>query len=360
MFKLFNWFFVFFVSVHCFLQANDLRVLPIINFTQYAKPSKRVFVATMMPLLQKNGIIFVEESPDLVLICGTARVGLCKKFSNKPIVILDSAEAASMQPHVRHCLKEPNVRAVFKNTVLRPGRNYNKPTVYCSYHFKLINDGCKKLVESQPSPLADQELQKVHCVLWDFFRSFLNADLETIKSEKIDFNAERPIDVFFAGSVISHSPRGMHRREAFKSLRAIKDNNLNIIIHEGRLPKDEFLALLKKSKIAVSPWGYGEWCWRDYEAIHSGAVLIKPDTSFVRAVPDLYQNDVYYVSCKADFSDLHEKITYVLNNYSRFIKMRKNAKRLLVSNWNYEKHAKNLADALRKIVTETHKVTHKN
>jgi len=108
--------------------------------------------------------------------------------------------------------------------------------------------------------------------------------------------------------------------------------------------------LLRTSKIVISPWGNGEWCWRDYEAIYSGAVVIKPNSDFVHAVPDLYRNNKYYVACNPDFSDLEEKISYVVENYEKFIDMRKNARNLLINHWGYEKIAHNLATAIRRVL----------
>ena len=72
------------------------------------------------------------------------------------------------------------------------------------------------------------------------------------------------------------------------------------------MPKSEYFELLKNSKIALSPWGNGEWCWRDFEAI--------------------------------------------------FTDMRKEARKFLVDNWDYAKYAKNLADALKKVFRENRKV----
>jgi len=335
--------------VFCFLSAEGLRVLPVMNF-HHTPTSSDSFINIMMPLLQKNGVIFVDDEPDLVLICGGASESLCKKFSTFPVVILDEEEYASLSSGARKCLKKTNVRAVFKNTILRPLEKYNQCFVRNRYHFRVINDMCKFFAVERGGYLTRRELGKIQCLLWDAFRSFLRIDLETKKNEIINFDEDRSVDVFFAGSTDRRDIVGWHRQQVVDQTRKIQDRK--VITYEGRLPIDEYFAFLKSSKIAVSPWGNGEWCWRDYEAILSGAVLIKPDTSFVQSVPDLYKNNFYYVPCKADFSDLEEKINYVLNNYSKFTAMRKRARKLLVDNWDYERHAKKLAYALKKVFDE--------
>ncbi|MCJ8330035.1 MAG: hypothetical protein MJH11_08635, partial [Lentisphaeria bacterium] len=72
---------------------------------------------------------------------------------------------------------------------------------------------------------------------------------------------------------------------------------------------------------------------------------IKPDTGYVRSHPDIYKNDITYVPCRPDFSDLEEKIRYVLNNYDEFKTMRINNRKLLD-----EVNEKDCADRFWKLV----------
>jgi spore maturation protein CgeB len=67
-----------------------------------------------------------------------------------------------------------------------------------------------------------------------------------------------------------------------------------------------------RSKICISPFGYGEICWRDFEAILCGCLLIKPDMSHVETNPDIFMAGQTYVPVKWDFSDLEEKCAYYL------------------------------------------------
>jgi len=315
-----------------------LRVKPIFNFN--FETTRTEFKKTMLPLLEKNNIVFVDRNPDVILICGApTKHMLTLKY---PHIFLDEEESASISDLVRRSLRNPYTIAVFKNTTLRPKSLYNLPI---KYHFKLIMDGFSASKKIKYSSLSQAEQQKMRSVLWDIQRSPFKNILHPLTEQIIDFETERPVDVFFAGTINENNPAGLHRALLMKKLRAMKQ--FEIITHSGRLPKEEYLDLLRASKIAVSPWGNGEWAWRDYEAMYSGAVVIKPDTSFVLAVPDLYRNNKYYVACKPDFSDLEEKIAYVLENYEKFTDMRKNARNLLLDHWNYQKIAQNLAHKLR-------------
>jgi len=373
-------YFVLFLCVPYFLSSEALRVQPIFNF--HFQDSARVFKKNILPLLEKNDIVFVDDNPDVILIFGRPIKDM--RSLKYPHILFDETESASICGKIKKNLKNPYTKAIFKNTTLRPKSLYNN-TPLKKHHFKIIKNNPSTLRNSKirshsknerrkirsallavrplstneqqkirsallaVRPLSTNEQQKIQSVLWDTYRSPFNDALKHLKEHAIDFDAQRPVDVFFAGTINSSSTPGLHRTQLVKKLETIKKINpkKTIISHIGRLPKEEYFDLLKKSKIVISPWGNGEWCWRDYEAIYSGAVVIKPDTSFVHAIPNLYCNDKYYVACKADFSDLHKKISYVLANYQKFTDMRKKARNLLANHWDNEKIAQDLAKAIR-------------
>ena len=66
----------------------------------------------------------------------------------------------------------------------------------------------------------------------------------------------------------------------------------------------------------MAPIGYGEMAVRDIEAASFGSILIKPDMSHINSYPFIYKDGVTYISCKYDWSDIEEKIDFVLSNYS--------------------------------------------
>lgn len=46
-----------------------------------------------------------------------------------------------------------------------------------------------------------------------------------------------------------------------------------------------------------------------------GSVLIRPDVSHIDTLPNIYVPNETYIPCKHDFSDVNEKIDYVLSDY---------------------------------------------
>ena len=67
---------VFLFVSFCFSYVQALKVLPVMAF-RYNPTSRDAFLSTMMPLLAKKGIVFVDKDPDLVMICGRAKREVC-------------------------------------------------------------------------------------------------------------------------------------------------------------------------------------------------------------------------------------------------------------------------------------------
>lgn len=82
----------------------------------------------------------------------------------------------------------------------------------------------------------------------------------------------------------------------------------------GKVPPAAFMAELDASKLCFSPFGYGELCWRDVEAILAGAVLIKPDMGHLETLPDLYEAGVTYLPVSWDFADLDAVVQGALDD----------------------------------------------
>ncbi|AKF09422.1 glycosyltransferase [Sandaracinus amylolyticus] len=77
-----------------------------------------------------------------------------------------------------------------------------------------------------------------------------------------------------------------------------------------RVDQAQYYAELRDSKCCVSPFGFGEICWRDFEAILCGALLLKPDMSHLETSPDLFRPGETYVPLRWDYADLEEKVRY--------------------------------------------------
>ncbi|HPD92718.1 MAG TPA: glycosyltransferase, partial [Pararhodobacter sp.] len=73
-----------------------------------------------------------------------------------------------------------------------------------------------------------------------------------------------------------------------------------------------FMAEMARSKLAFSPFGYGEVCWRDYESVLAGAVLVKPDMAHVETTPDIFIPWETYAPVAWDLSDFEAVVRRLL------------------------------------------------
>ncbi|MGP0070282.1 MAG: glycosyltransferase [Isosphaeraceae bacterium] len=87
-----------------------------------------------------------------------------------------------------------------------------------------------------------------------------------------------------------------------------------IVATTDRIPPSEFQDELRRSRICVSPFGHGEICFRDFEAVLRGCLLVKPDMGHLETRPDIYIPGETYVPVRWDFADLAEKCRYYLDH----------------------------------------------
>jgi len=73
-----------------------------------------------------------------------------------------------------------------------------------------------------------------------------------------------------------------------------------------------YFAEMIMSRIGVSPFGWGEVCFRDYEIMAAGALLIKPSMSHLKTSPDIFVEGKTYVATSWDPDDIGDVVRYYL------------------------------------------------
>jgi hypothetical protein len=97
----------------------------------------------------------------------------------------------------------------------------------------------------------------------------------------------------------------------------------------SRVPRKQYYDELLRSRICVSPFGYGEVCGRDIEAIICGSLLIKPDVSHLLSHPDIFIPGETYIPVRWDYADLAETCTRYLDWEAERARIAANAYRVL-------------------------------
>ena len=124
-------------------------------------------------------------------------------------------------------------------------------------------------------------------------------------------NVARHIDVHARLGGQGEGWYGRMRTHAIQAISAIP--SMTVVTETGK-SHSEYLRELHASKLCFSPFGFGEVCWRDYEAVMCGALLIKPEMGHVETNPNIFIPYETYIPVKWDFSDLEEKVTRYLRD----------------------------------------------
>ncbi len=91
----------------------------------------------------------------------------------------------------------------------------------------------------------------------------------------------------------------------------------------------QYIAEMILSKIAFSPFGWGEVCFRDFEAVAAGALLVKPSMDHIQTSPNLYVEGKTYVPCSWDMSDVPDICRYYLAHPEQAKEIIHNAQEIL-------------------------------
>ncbi len=125
------------------------------------------------------------------------------------------------------------------------------------------------------------------------------------------------------------------------------EGRYKVIIPNKRVPPEIYLNEMLSSKICVSPFGYGEICWRDFEAVLCGCLLVKPSMDHVETYPDIFRAGETYVPVKWDFSDLEDRCVHYLAHPQERQRIVENARQALES-----AYAEGFADRVRMLLGE--------
>lgn len=133
---------------------------------------------------------------------------------------------------------------------------------------------------------------------------------------------DRPIDIHARLAVGGTDWYQAMRGESATAVRSLTGRT---VLTETGVGLVQYLEELQGSKLCFSPFGYGEVCWRDFEAVANGAVLLKPDMSHIQTDPDIFVAGETYMPLAWDLSDLPEKVDLLLSDAALRNRLTENA-----------------------------------
>lgn len=290
-----------------------------------------------------HGLEYGVSNPDVLLIHQT-KINKQLIKSSIPLIILEKFDSSSVSTKSK--LKYSNVIGLIKNNKLRDRKLNNIPCPAGRFHVLVLS---KTLEQPQnckiEKPIKEKDLDKIEMG----YTFGLYEKLQPFHNLKIDLQKERKIDIYFRGTTEYGKVNliSKHRKMATKKLNRLFHLFRIECGNHRKIKLFDYQDILKQTKIVLSPWGCGESCYRDFEAIYCGCVLLKPDSSFVEGKQDIYQNNKYYVPCNPNFSDIEEKASWILENWKGLIEMRFRALELLRKWWNVDLFTEHMSNVIK-------------
>lgn len=275
----------------------------------------------------------IKSNPDLI-ICHHRCITPNLLNSNFPIIIIENTDAPALELS-RHLIHLENIIGVIKGTVFSNNDFYNGPFCEGMFHGTFLNKINLPIIYPKRK-LSQEAISKIE--LGYSFGCFP----QNKRLLDFDINTKRIFPISFVGT--TNYPRSrlisQHRKSAMVLAKKIGVGISGVSLNE-------YDKILKSSYICLSPLGYGA-CFRSFEAMYAGNVVIQPDSSYMKSWPNIYESGKQYVVCKYDFSDVESIKNLIIDNWDNWQKQRyENKKLLLDTYWNEESlgnHLKNILD----------------
>ncbi|PST83256.1 hypothetical protein C7T94_11735 [Pedobacter yulinensis] len=221
----------------------------------------------------------------------------------------------------------PLVDAILKKQLLKDRSYYTNRSPAAELRIWLNNPGT-----AQPAtpfqPCQPAELSKLR-LAWNLglndyrYYACKTSRLSNVLSRRIypdrvvPVLKKRPYDLAFRGT--------LHADAAVNNVSAQRNQLLQLLGTLGRkvvtgknIGKAAYLRELRNSKVSISPYGWGEICYRDFETFLAGSLLIKPDMTHLETFPNLFLPEQTYLPVPWDLTGLSNLVHQVLDNYTEY------------------------------------------
>jgi hypothetical protein len=319
---------LYFYSLYPFLKKNysfvDFNFTSSLNYCLQKDKNESIIVVNYLT----NNYKF--DDIDTTSILSQLR----DKYKNLSIFD-EGARTALNFPHAL-----PIVDSYFHGQPFSDQENYKRPVkrgqLYSEYYAKM---GVEDNYDYYSIPVDDESLSKIK-IAWNigagcYPRKNIRRKVGLVAANLISPNllplfytnpekAPEPVngekyDVQARFSIQSISTIGYQRELVLKKL---KDDSR---VLTGFISPDKFQDEIENTKIVLSPYGWGEVCFRDFEAVLNGSLLLKPDMGHLKTWPDIFHPYETYVPFRWDCEDLVEKIDEYLENDQKRRNITKNA-----------------------------------
>lgn len=225
-----------------------------------------------------------------------------------------------------------HVDGYYKNQLLADRREYTEPLygqrLFTDYYHRRHDVTDRN--ESYLDPVEDRYLDKLH-VSWNFgladhslLRPLVYRMSKRLPSWAFD---KLPWDRYFGAPGYWTAPERERRtdlsarfgttydRETIEYQRELAETILSDYADTDFVGRWAYWRELRDSKLVVSPFGWGEPCYRDFEAFLAGCILVKPRMDHLETWPPVYEEGETMISVSWDLDDLGSTVESTLDDY---------------------------------------------
>lgn len=242
--------------------------------------------------------------------------------SHKEILLIERLDGAAIW--CRGLLKHPHVKTLLKMYHYPSIEANNRPCV--DGRLFIPFDGSEK---KQIPVLTREDVSKVRCGFNFMHYSRFGLLFKFVDENRIKPLAERSLFYFFAGTTRYNEERSSGRwitahRNAYADDVEKIGRTVPVVVERRRaFSAARYLSTMAETKIILSPFGWGEYCYRDYEALACGCVLVKPRMEAIAQDPDI--NSMFLCADDAEKIDWR----YQKQWHSEMLQAKKNERKII-------------------------------
>ena len=229
-----------------------------------------------------------------------------KPFGDK-CFLFDGSDSTSLLG-AYEVLSNSSARYLFKNQLLKSRELYREPSPFNKVFFTGDSDF------EVGYDISDKDWNRIK--LSGYNLGYLLPDYRVHYKEAED----KPFDVcaIYQGYHDENYDHGFRNDTYYTEHRAGAWNILNELEHwdvlTEKLPKQEYIDKMRKSKVALSPFGMGEVCFRDFELMQFGTAMVKPSMSHLETIPNPYIEGKTYFPTAHTWDDLTKVLSEVIDD----------------------------------------------
>jgi hypothetical protein len=117
-----------------------------------------------------------------------------------------------------------------------------------------------------------------------------------------------------------------------------------------KVSRRRYFTELRRSRVVVSPFGWGEITLKDFEVFLTGGLLFKPDMAGIDTWPDLFVDNRTYISHRWDLDDFDERLEDILADTPRRVEIAAAGQENYMQHLNSPDAARLFVERLRQVV----------